>query len=339
MNIRGQLKIVCLCATMGLMPPSWTFAGGDEVPSTAISAVGFGSHTAPEKKPGGGIGDSLFVTFGQKEAQPLFDWLGKAKKGSLKLYLDGVLLKGISGDWYPEKTVSALRFELVRNNDNRDQWGKLLGASWSNGKTVSVTIGTEDRSFVADSDKTIHLDPHIREPIGWGLMIVAVSLVIIAFMVAFMTTLLRDNVVPGNNPPVAPSNAPFSLGRTQMFCWFLQILFAFLAISAMTGATDTITPTMLVLMGISAGTAAGSVTINQTIPTRPSEGCFFKDIIYDQNGPSLHRLQMASWTVVLSCIFWVSVWEKLAMPEFDSTLLTLMGISSGTYFGFKFQER
>ncbi len=338
MNIRGQLKVVCLCAVLGLMPPVWTFAG-EVVPSATISEAGFGSHTAPAKKTGGGIDQKLFVTLNAGESKPLFDWLIKAKKGSLKLYVDGVLLKGISGDWYPAKSLSALQFELVRNNDNRDQWGKLLGASWSNGKTVSITIGTEDRSFVADSDKTIHLDPRIRETRGWLLMVVAVLLVMIAFAVAFMTTLLRDKVVPGNTPPVAPKDAPFSLGRTQMFWWSVQVLFAFLAISAMTGATDTITPTMLVLMGISAGTAAGSVTINQTIPTRPSEKCFFKDIIYDQNGPSLHRLQMASWTVVLTCIFWVSVWEKLAMPEFDSTLLTLMGISSGTYFGFKFQER
>ena len=29
------------------------------------------------------------------------------------------------------------------------------------------------------------------------------------------------------------------------------------------------------------------------------------------------------------------VLSKLAMPVFDATLLTLMGISSGTYLGFK----
>jgi hypothetical protein len=27
------------------------------------------------------------------------------------------------------------------------------------------------------------------------------------------------------------------------------------------------------------------------------------------------------------------------MPEFDASLLTLMGISSGTYLGFKFPEK
>jgi len=34
-----------------------------------------------------------------------------------------------------------------------------------------------------------------------------------------------------------------------------------------------------------------------------------------------------------------SVYNNLAMPEFSATLLGLMGISSGTYIGFKFPEQ
>jgi hypothetical protein len=30
------------------------------------------------------------------------------------------------------------------------------------------------------------------------------------------------------------------------------------------------------------------------------------------------------------------VWNRLALPEFDNTLLALMGISAGAYLGFKF---
>ena len=42
---------------------------------------------------------------------------------------------------------------------------------------------------------------------------------------------------------------------------------------------------------------------------------------------------------VLGDIFGVSVYGNLAMPEFSSTLLGLMGISSGTYIGFEFPEQ
>jgi hypothetical protein len=51
---------------------------------------------------------------------------------------------------------------------------------------------------------------------------------------------------------------------------------------------------------------------------------------------SFHRFQMIVWTLVLGVVFCSEVLTKLAMPTFDSTLLILMGISSGTYLGFKF---
>jgi hypothetical protein len=63
------------------------------------------------------------------------------------------------------------------------------------------------------------------------------------------------------------------------------------------------------------------------------------DIISDENGVSFHRLQVVLWTVILACVFIWSVAHTFSMPEFDSTLLVLLGISNGTYLGFKFQER
>lgn len=51
---------------------------------------------------------------------------------------------------------------------------------------------------------------------------------------------------------------------------------------------------------------------------------------------SFHRFQIVVWTLVLGLIFCSEVYTKLSMPTFDSTLLILMGISSGTYLGFKF---
>ncbi|HEV2880487.1 MAG TPA: hypothetical protein VGX24_04210 [Pyrinomonadaceae bacterium] len=55
------------------------------------------------------------------------------------------------------------------------------------------------------------------------------------------------------------------------------------------------------------------------------------DILSDANGVNFHRFQMVVWTVVLGIIFIHEVLSRLAMPEFSTTLLTLMGISNGTY--------
>ena len=48
---------------------------------------------------------------------------------------------------------------------------------------------------------------------------------------------------------------------------------------------------------------------------------------------------MVVWTVVLGVMFVIEVYTNLQMPEFDSTLLTLMGISGGTYVGLKIPEK
>ncbi len=66
---------------------------------------------------------------------------------------------------------------------------------------------------------------------------------------------------------------------------------------------------------------------------------FLEDLLSDANGYSFHRFQIFVWTIVLGILFVRSVWAELAMPQFSETLLGLMGVSAGTYLGFKFPER
>jgi hypothetical protein len=48
-----------------------------------------------------------------------------------------------------------------------------------------------------------------------------------------------------------------------------------------------------------------------------------------------HRFQMLAWTLLLGLVFIVELLNDRAMPEFSDTTLTLLGISGGTYVGFK----
>jgi hypothetical protein len=77
--------------------------------------------------------------------------------------------------------------------------------------------------------------------------------------------------------------------------------------------------------------------------TRPASAgvsvSFLRDILSDSSGYSFHRFQIFAWTIVLGIIFVSSVYNNLNMPEFSPTLLGLMGLSSGTYIGFKFPEK
>jgi hypothetical protein len=69
-------------------------------------------------------------------------------------------------------------------------------------------------------------------------------------------------------------------------------------------------------------------------PCGPSQG-FFNDLISEGGDPEIARLQMLVWNFILGLIFiWQSIFQW-TMPTFDPTLMTLLGISSATYVGFK----
>jgi hypothetical protein len=64
-------------------------------------------------------------------------------------------------------------------------------------------------------------------------------------------------------------------------------------------------------------------------------GWFFDDVLTEGPHYSFHKFQMFVWTLVSGVIFISSVIDNWAVPDFDTTMLALMGISSGTYLGFK----
>lgn len=71
----------------------------------------------------------------------------------------------------------------------------------------------------------------------------------------------------------------------------------------------------------------------------PVHDTFINDLLCDATGMSFHRFQIVVWTIILGIVFIAKVWSELTMPDFSATLLGLMGISAGTYIGFKFPEQ
>jgi hypothetical protein len=62
------------------------------------------------------------------------------------------------------------------------------------------------------------------------------------------------------------------------------------------------------------------------------------DLLAENNVISFHRFQIFVWTLILGIMFIANVYNELAMPQFSATLLGLLGISAGTYVGFKLPE-
>ncbi len=180
-------------------------------------------------------------------------------------------------------------------------------------------------------------------PKTWGIISLAVTLGILIFSVYLgtHTSMLRT---PGPRPRKG-GYRPYDLGRVQSAIWFIVVSTSYLGLWLITGDLETITPSVLGLMGISAVTAVGANLgtasagdINKTTETPPmgqaSRG-LLTDVLSDSNGYSFHRFQMFLWTILLGLILISAVYDNLAMPNFSASLLALMGVSAGTYLGFE----
>ena len=257
----------------------------------------------------------------------------QAGKKRLGLSLNGHFLVDV-----PSLVIGSdeLMFVPTRNDASKAFWDELWGGRLLTPQTLSVTVGLEDGSVIVASETNLLMEP-LQGPKAFSLIAGGVLLLILVIALAVRTPLVRDGArLPGGKLPT------YSLARTQMAFWFVNVVLAVLIIWAVTGSVPPITSSVLGLMGIGAGTALGAVLLDQNgtaTESPPKESAsFFKDILTDGAGVGLHRFQMLVWTIVVFFVFWGAVWNKLALPEFDNTLLALMGLSAGAYLGFKFPE-
>ncbi len=270
-------------------------------------------------------------------------------KQHLAIFLDGLELKGLAPQSPPPRPgerLGLLRFRLERSTTSDSTWSELLGNPplerhrfWYRSTELSVGVSG---GFPVPTDVTGDRFELTRIHPKWFsfTVVVFVGILILFVRYARISDVLRWS---GAGPSEMGRRKPYSLGRCQMAWWTFLVVGAFIFIFLITRSYDTVNSTSLALLGISAGTFLGAAAIDAggpdvRKPSPPSEG-FFNDILSDATGQSFHRFQMVIWTVVLSVIFAVSVWRRLSMPDFSPTLLGLLGISAGTYLGFKFPEQ
>ena len=336
-------------------------------------------------------------------------WAETNDPNKLVPYISGRAIKGN----YPEELQvdrGEIIYHLEITPENKSIWIDLLGEPSSLQVPVTLSVGLEDGSaFDSVHEKENPVPMTVISP-RYGLIaliLIATTLILLLWL-ARTTNIIRE---PGVCP-VPGKKRPYNLGRAQMAFWFFLIYASYLTIWLITGALDTITASLLALMGISAGPALGEAmidngkdtaktnqvldltaekqaleqSVSQTEPqmeaaneaastalidqsnrevlnrqltdsrTRLSQidqqlrtlssqqsatvsSGFLRDILSDSSGYSFHRFQIFAWTIVLGIIFVSSVYNNLNMPEFSTTLLGLMGLSAGTYIGFKFPEQ
>ena len=357
----------------------------------------------------------------------------------LRLFINGAPIRSLKATaWYRNDTVWPwhvdmtseeksiphyfVRFVLTRDptdSQSREDWAEVLKTPGVGSKMLDLTLGyyhPEQNSAEAlmswvrrgEEDSSRQFLFHSVVTDFWMYL---GSCLLVVTLVGFFLLVVYGGIVREPALPVRDDGLPpVSLGRCQMAFWFFLVVAAFIFLWLITGRgdLDTINPTILTLIGISAGTALGAalITTNTTDPgkvaamkkpdhiypqeiapakrarreakaalrkaadadaqkkarddydqadkklaelksglhkwRREHRNQWLLDLLSEDNDMtkrqimSFHRFQMIVWTLVLGIIFCSEVYTKLAMPTFDSTLLVLMGISSGTYLGFKF---
>ncbi len=244
-------------------------------------------------------------------------------------------------------TFRVMEFSLRRNEFSREVWGRLLGGQTNLESNVVLSVGvgpTNGPEFARWSGDpvTIVFRNHATK-YSWVLFWV----LFIILALALIRVLPKARERRGSSYAEGAS----SLSRVVMVVWFFLVLAAFVLIWAITGDYNgVITGQALVLMGIQAGTVAGAGAAESTRWSQrragnrsgPSPGYyrgFWRDLLKDGSGQlAVHRLQSLAWHVILGVIFIVHAWENLWMPEFDETLLVLLGIGNGVYLGGKLVE-
>jgi hypothetical protein len=310
--------------------------------------VGVRSHAHPDRPLQAGLGERVTL-----EVQGLRAGLAAVTNGcaELILFIDGVPIPGTP----PESCTpedGRIRFLLDRTKDSDAAWHTLLGQPDGFTRQVTLSVGPEGDEQWPTKVRNFRLELLPEVPFFLFFVLLAAALAL-AVWLARRTAMLRD---PHIAPP-AGALPPYSLARFQLAFWSFLALAAFVFIWMVTEELDTISGSVLGMLGIGSGTALGASMIAQgkqekggapkaepaapapsaAPPVRASQG-FLPDLLDGPQGLSLYRLQMLGWTLVLGIIFCVSVYNRLAMPDFSPALLALMGISSATYLGAKIPE-
>lgn len=237
--------------------------------------------------------------------------------------------------------TGTLTFTFDRTEQNRQLWRPFLyNPLFDAEASVRVSAGIHgDRPLprAPGANLVVRLRKIYVDWTTWAWTGFLVLVVTAMIALAASTDMLRDA------PSTGATRRPYSLGRVQMAWWFLLVVISYGFIWLVTGDRDTIPPSVLGLMGISSVTALAAAAIpsrrDDDAAARETQGWWRDLVTDDQQTIAFDRLQIVVWTLVLGFVFLTSVLWDLTMPEFNATLLALMGISSGTYLGFKLPGR
>ena len=252
------------------------------------------------------------------------------------LFLSGIAVPGMPPETCDVKsgTIVYLLDRDPQNDANNRAWHQLLGRPRGEIRPVALTVGTPALIVSASDVKAFPLLLASRAKVALYFAGLASFLALVVFLC------MRTNII--RRPASAlTSAAPFSLSRTLALYWTVLVMAGYVFLWIVSGETDTITGSVLALIGITGGSGLGAWMIDASrVPVAASSRGFFTDLLSGGSGAiSIHRLQLVAWSAVLGAIFCFTLYTKLFMPQLSGELLALLGLSGSTYLFAKFTER
>ncbi|MEO6685203.1 MAG: hypothetical protein ABIN24_04530 [Dyadobacter sp.] len=196
----------------------------------------------------------------------------KSTNQNISLFVNGRKIdnvKPISGA--PDKDKGTLQYRIERNTANNKTWTDILGAPSIGSdffvKEVKISVGPENEFALKtiSSDNNFNL---IRIHKGWFWFCFALIIIylIYVFTKGKKNGLFRDRGIDASSIGIVNDGSltSYSLARFQMAFWFTLTIISFFFIWLITDAYDIITPTILALIGISAGTSLSAVIIDDS---------------------------------------------------------------------------
>lgn len=265
--------------------------------------------------------------------------------------------------------VARYRMAASKPNENIKKTYLAFLTEWAKTDTLSKQKVPQFSTQLSAQYKTFLEENGFRKTNQFFAMLLIAAIIVIFLILAIYSNILRDaignglsmSVENGNQerltksdgstvpPPVLP---PYSLARTQLAVWITIIgcVYSYAVLWDELPLTN-INTTALLLMGISSGSFAAGVIIDTTeiqqgIPRHQDEfrsSNFFKDILSDKDGISIHRFQNLIWTIIAIFAYFYKYNNQPAavppaLPVLDPTLLALTGISNATYLAMKTRE-
>ena len=266
----------------------------------------------------------------------------------LMLYVNGVALPDYRAMHAREHEVV---FRFFESDTLRGALKEYINSWGVHNALVRLSFGNKkgNQVLVDEQNADIEFDPNYATRSWIGRIIIVIMVICFFFLVK------KDYLIK------SVGFTKYSLSRSQLAWWTMIVICCYIALWSDSGVLVELTADTLILIGISAGTAAAAQTIDQNnkkkAPTPPPETdpktkpeeaepvvhvyekqSFFFQVLSDKDGISIQRFQSVVFTFFIGVFFVFEVISKFEMPDLDPGILGLMGISSATYAGLKTNE-